>query len=127
STEKDAFLNRNFHALTAKDNILYNGKNALKEGREGLITSYNDNFWEVLPVERMEVVEEKALSGGANNPSFERAEEKAAKAIQKHGMNIRGRERNPQMDEAYLLLGIGRYYDQRFIPAMEAFNYILDK
>ncbi|MGS2763525.1 type IX secretion system periplasmic lipoprotein PorW/SprE [Sinomicrobium sp. M5D2P9] len=127
STEKDAFLNRNFHALTSKYNVLYNGKNALNEGREGLITSYTDNFWDVLPVERMEVVEEKALSGGANNPSFERAEEKAAKAIQKHGMNIRGRERNPQMDEAYLLLGIGRYYDQRFIPAMEAFNYILDK
>ncbi|SFW43595.1 hypothetical protein SAMN02927921_01667 [Sinomicrobium oceani] len=127
STKKDAFLNRNFHALTARNNILYNGKNALEEGREGLIETYTDNFWEVLPVERMEVVEEKALSGGAKNPSFERAEEKAAKAIQKHGMNIRGRERNPQMDEAYLLLGIGRYYDQRFIPAMEAFNYVLDK
>ncbi|WP_345725289.1 hypothetical protein [Sinomicrobium weinanense] len=127
STEKDAFLNRNFHALTAKDNILYNGKNALRNGSEGLITSYTDDFWEVLPVERMEVVEEKALSGGAGNSDFERAEEKAVKAIQKHGMNIRGRERNPQMDEAYMLLGKSRYYNQRFIPAMEAFNYVLNK
>ncbi|UGU17838.1 hypothetical protein LS482_08140 [Sinomicrobium kalidii] len=127
STERDAFLNRNFHALTSKYNILYNGKNALRDGREGLVTSYGDDYWEILPVERMEVVEELAFSGGAENPDFERAEEKATKAIQKHGMNIRGRERNPQMDEAYMLLGMGRYYDQRFIPAMEAFNYVMDK
>lgn len=37
------------------------------------------------------------------------------------------REKNPQIDEAYLLLGMARYYDQRFIPAQEAFNYILYK
>jgi hypothetical protein len=27
----------------------------------------------------------------------------------------------------YLLLGKARYYDQRFIPALDAFNYILYK
>jgi hypothetical protein len=42
-------------------------------------------------------------------------------------MNIDGRERNFQIDEAYLLLGKARYYDQRFIPALDAFNYILYK
>lgn len=31
------------------------------------------------------------------------------------------------MDEAHLLLGKARYYDQRFVPALEAFNYILYK
>jgi hypothetical protein len=36
-------------------------------------------------------------------------------------------ERNFQIDEAYLLLGKARYYDQRFIPALDAFNYILYK
>jgi hypothetical protein len=34
-------------------------------------------------------------------------------------------EENFQIDEAYLLLGKARYYDQRFIPALDAFNYIL--
>ncbi|MGK4566588.1 tetratricopeptide repeat protein [Flavobacterium sp. 3HN19-14] len=42
-------------------------------------------------------------------------------------MNIDGKEKNPQMDEAHLLLGKSRYYDHRFIPALEAFNYILYK
>jgi hypothetical protein len=33
-------------------------------------------------------------------------------------------KRNFQIDEAYLLLGKARYYDQRFIPPLDAFNYI---
>jgi hypothetical protein len=41
-------------------------------------------------------------------------------------MNIGG-EKNFQIDEAYLMLGKSRYYDQRFIPALDAFNYILYK
>jgi hypothetical protein len=36
----------------------------------------------------------------------------------------RWKRRNFQIDEAYLLLGKARYYDQRFIPALDAFNYI---
>ena len=40
-------------------------------------------------------------------------------------MKIEGVERNRQIDDAYLLLGKARYYDQRFIPAIEAFNYII--
>ena len=59
--------------------------------------------------------------------NFTRAEEKATLAIQKHSMNVEGKEKNPVMDEAYLLLGKSRYFDNRFIPALEAFNYILYK
>jgi tetratricopeptide (TPR) repeat protein len=40
-------------------------------------------------------------------------------------MNIDGLERNSQIDDAYLLLGKSRYYSQRFIPAIEAFNYVI--
>ncbi len=40
-------------------------------------------------------------------------------------MNIDGVERNRQIDDAYLLLGKARYYTQRFIPAIEAFNYVI--
>ena len=56
---------------------------------------------------------------------FEKAEEKAVKAIQKHSMNFEGFERNRKIDDAYLLLGKARYYSQRFIPAIEAFNYVI--
>ncbi len=127
STKKDAFLNRNWHALNTKYNVLYNGNIAFEEGREQLHSEYQDDYWEVLPIERLQVTEEIKLDSEDNNPNFVIAEEKATKAIQKHSMDIRDEERNPQTDEAFLLLGKARYFDQRYIPALEAFNYILKK
>ncbi len=126
SRKKDKFVSRNFHAITAEYNILFNGYNALEQGRQILNDGYADNYWEVLPIERMQVFDEIVLPGQSNE-NFTKAEEKAVKAIQKHGMNIKGREKNPQIDEAYLLLGKARYFDQRFVPALTAFNTILSK
>ena len=125
SRKKDKWLNRNFHAMGTYYNIIYNGNLALAAGKEELAQNYQDNFWEILPIERMQVEEETNKPGETKNANFQRAEEKATKAIQKHNMRIAGEEHNPQMDEAFLLLGKARYYDQRFFPALEAFNYIL--
>ncbi|MBO6605417.1 hypothetical protein [Psychroserpens sp.] len=127
SRKKNTFINRNFHALGTKYNVLYNGNIALEKGRQTVDDASTDNFWELLPVERMQIDEDVILPGQSKNQDFQRAEEKAIKAVQKHGMNIKGKEYNPQIDEAYLLLGQARYFDQRFIPALEAFNYILYK
>ena len=127
STKKDAFVNRNWHGLNTKYNVLYNGNVAFEEGRSQINSSYRDNYWEILPVERLQVSGEVKLDEEDNNPNFVKAEEKATKAIQKHSMDISGVERNPQTDEAFLLLGKARYFDERYIPALEAFNYILRK
>jgi tetratricopeptide (TPR) repeat protein len=127
STKKNSFLSRNSHALSTKYNILYNGGIALDAGVAELKTTYSDNFWERLPIERMQPKQDAMAPGETRNANFGRAEEKATKAIQKHSMNIGGGEKNPQMDEAHLMLGKARYYDQRYVPALEAFNYILYK
>ncbi len=127
STKKNTFVGRNYHALTTEYNVLYNGGVALEQGIQQLKTEYKDNFWERLPVERMQILEENDTNSTNKNPNFELAETKAAKAIQKHAMNIEGVEKNPQIDEAHLMLGKARYYQQRFVPALEAFNYVLYK
>jgi len=127
SRKKDNFVSRNFHAITTEYNILFNGYNALTDGRTKLNDAYVDNYWDILPIERMQITDEIVLEGQSKNEEFTIAEDKAIKAIQKHGMNIKGKEKNPQVDEAYLLLGKSRYFDQRFVPAQEAFNYILYK
>ncbi len=127
STKRNSFISRNSHALSTKYNILYNGGLALDAGINELKGTYYDNYWEVLPVERMQRDEAEMMPGQTKNPNFERAEEKAIKAIQKHSMNIGGSEKNPQMDEAHLMLGKARYYDKRYVPALEAFNYVLYK
>ena len=104
---------------------------AFTDAKEQLAYGFRDNFWEILPVERIEIKEAETKAPGAAKGEgaggFNRAEEKAAKAIQKHSMYIDGKEYNPQIDEAYMLLGKARYYDGRFIPALDAFNFILDR
>ena len=135
STKKDAFLNRNLHALSTKYNVLYNGQVAFDQAKQQLDDNYEDNFWELLRIEPLKI-EKKELELPSFEPKkqsdaestaqgFEKAEEKAVKAVQKHSMDINGRERNRQIDDAYLLLGKARYYSQRFVPALEAFNFIL--
>ncbi|MBS9773917.1 MAG: tetratricopeptide repeat protein [Tenacibaculum sp.] len=121
STKKNAFLNRNYHALTSKYNTLFNGQQAYEKGLKQIREKHKDNFWERLQIEPVTFNDEKV---NAESP-FEKAEEKAVKAIQKHSMEISGYERNVMIGDAYLLLGKARYYTQRFIPSMEAFNYII--
>lgn len=142
STRKNTFINRNFHAVTTEFNVLFNGQQAYLKGIEQINTEYKDDFWEILPIEpikfeREQLIQNTNLGAGFGQPAlkdkdennsttpFDRAEEKATKAIQKHSMNIYGKEKNPQIDDAYLLLGKSRYYTQRFVPAIEAFNYII--
>lgn len=125
SRKKDKFLNRNFHAMGSYYNIIYNGNLALSEGQEQLAASYKENYWDILPIERLEITTVDGVRTEAKNEKFKRAEEKATKAIQKHSMYMGGKEYNPQIDEAFLLLGKSRYFDQRFIPAKDALSFIL--
>ena len=127
SRKKDKFINRSWHSLNTKYNILYNGGIALETGKTAINSTFIDNYWDILPVERLQPTDDIILGVKAQDPNFGRAEEKAVKAIQVHGMNIKGKEKNPQIDESYILLGKARYFDNRFIPAQEAFNYILFK
>ena len=148
STKKDAFLNRKYNALTTQYNILYNGGIAFEEGLSEINLNYEDDFFELLPIEPLSFDNIKfripILSTGAKEPgigfdvktttktepevplsSFDIEEQKAVKAIQKHSMNFAGKERNKKIDDAYLLLGKSRYYTERFIPAIDAYNYII--
>ena len=125
SRKKNTFLSRTKQSVTSEFNILYNGNIAFKTGKEQLARTYRDNFWETLPIERIELEESNTLTVESVNENFNIAEEKAVKAIQMHSIYIEGKEYNPQIDEAYILLGKARYFDGRFVQALDAFNFIL--
>ena len=129
STKKDAFLNRSYHSTSTKYNVLYNGNEALRIGLEQLNANYEDNYWDRLSVEplKVDVLAMPGMQSDSDNSpvEFEKAEEKAVKAVQQHSMLIAREERNSKIDDAYLLLGKARYYSKRFVPALEAFNYII--
>lgn len=136
STKKDAFLNREYHAMVTEYNVMYNGELAFQRGLTEIAEKYEDNYWEILPIEPLTIYDEvlevpdysknkKGKKKAKPVTPFDIAEAKAVKAVQKHSMNIGGKERNRKIDDAYLLLGKSRYYTSRFVPAMEAFNYVI--
>ena len=126
STKKDSFLNREYHKLNSKYNVLFNGYEALEIGKEVLYQNKTENFYKILEIEPIKIKNED-YEKSSLIPSFKVAEEKAVKTIQKHSMRINGIQRNSQIAKAYLLLGKARYYDRRFFPAMEAFNFLLEQ
>ena len=103
---------------------MFNGEEALDIGSAILASQAQDNFLTTLPVELI-TLDGEDENATASIPSFIRAEEKAVKAIQKHSMSFNGQQKNDQIHKAYLLLGKARYYDRRFLPALEAFNFLL--
>ncbi|RUA12697.1 MAG: hypothetical protein DSY82_00610 [Flavobacteriia bacterium] len=118
--------------MNAKFNVLFNGNEAFNEGKKLLDETYEDNYWKRLPIEPLKIEDKIPMPGQTQtrNPvtqNFEKAEEKAVKAVQKHSMIIDDLERNNQIDDAYYLLGRSRYYMQRFVPALEAFSYAIEK
>jgi len=119
--------------MSTKYNVLFNGNIAFEDAKKQLDATYEDDFWQRLPIEPLKIEEilipmpGQSVSNNKESEGFEKSEEKAVKAIQKHSMVIDGLEKNKQIDEAYLLLGKSRYYLQRFVPALEAFSFALEK
>ncbi|MGB1186384.1 MAG: tetratricopeptide repeat protein, partial [Flavobacteriaceae bacterium] len=126
STRKDRAVNRAYHQTTTKFNVLFNGEEAISAGIEAEIASHQPNFWEQLPVEPFPLVDLFTLNP-KENANFSRGEEKAVIAVQKHSMQFGNEQRNQQIDEAYMLLGKARYYNGRYLQALDAFNYIIDQ
>ena len=124
STKKNKPLNKGFHSIVSSYNILFNGNTSIEEGLLETQDSYSENFWNILPIEKINLSDDIITVDGIENVNFLKGEEKAAKTIQKHSMLINGRQRNPKIANAYLLLGKARYLDQRVVPALDAFNQV---
>jgi hypothetical protein len=110
-----------YKSISSKYNILYNGELFLNEGINQLRDSYKENFWEILPV----IKENNITNSLPDYPTknFLKSEEKAIKVIQKMGGD--NNLESEYINEAYLLLGKSRFFDKRYISALQAFNYLI--
>ena len=81
STSKKRLLNQEYHTLVTKYNVLFNGKEAFSIGGEILSEAFEDNFYALLPIEPINLNGEN-IDEPTIVPGFDRAEEKAVKAIQ---------------------------------------------
>ena len=110
-----------YKSISSKYNILYNGELFLNEGINQLRDSYKENFWEILPVIKENNITNSLPEYPTKN--FLKSEEKAIKVIQK--MGDKNNLESEYINEAYLLLGKSRFFDKRYISALQAFNYLI--
>lgn len=121
STKKKNFLSRGYHNVTAKYNVYWNGKEALKEGVATLEKGHSDNYEEILDVFPVGTSESaKSVYG-----QMDRGIEKASLAIAKHSMLFKGKEYVSTIDDAYMLIGKAHFYKRDYPQALEMFTYVV--
>ncbi len=121
STSKNTFPNRAYHNVTCRYNVLWNGKQSMKQAEEELSKLSKDNYTATLPVYNYPAKSDLAPALS----HLDRTIEKASKAIYKHSMLIRGKEYVKTIDDAYLLMGQSYFYKQDYVQAQRVSSYIL--
>ncbi len=121
STSNDKWLNRQYHNITAHYNAWWNGNEALKEGVKSLEKAHKDDYTQILPIYKLGTAE----NASAIKANTDRAIEKGSKVIKKHSMKFSGVEKNPQIDDAYLLIGKACFYAQDYKTAVATFSMIM--
>lgn len=139
TSTKNTKMTRFYHSVNTRYNIYFNGneayKEALKAQNKGYQESYSD-FILMYPVSSLP--KDKDKEGG----SFDRAVEKAAKAIKRHSIKTppakqRGKSRDPEyvrymnreeynpfMHNAWMLMGKAQFHNGDFLIASSTFSYI---
>nr|CCF99791.1 tetratricopeptide repeat containing protein [uncultured Flavobacteriia bacterium] len=125
STKKNTAINRFYHKTNSKFNPLFNGEEALRYGLLDITLNHDDNYWLRLYVDPYILPVAYESEDVKTNEFFDRAQDKAILTVQKHSMLIKGAQRNNQIARAYLLLGKARYYNGKYLQAIEAFTYLL--
>jgi len=126
STEKNTWINRNYHSLTAHYNGYYNANELIDQGMNSYRDGRVENYYELLPIDP--VPSEQEVS--ALYPAIDTAIVKCKKVIQNHSMPSNDRpakkkeEHNRWIDENWTTIGIASYYRRDYEGAMKSFKFV---
>ena len=120
STQKNTAGSRFWHSFNARYNTYYNGQVAFTEGNLEKEKNNKDNYTELIPL--YPVGNKKSRDLGKSN--YQRTVEKMEKAIQRHSIKEKGREKNPFLWRAWLLMGKAEFQMGQFEEAAATFSYM---
>lgn len=137
SVKKNNFFSRNYHQMTTRYNVYFNGNQAFKAGLKNMENRHKEDYTNLLPV----FVSNNEQTRSVCSSDMDYAIEKAAKAIDKHSITAKPRRRknkdsknyqtfrkkkefNKQMDKCYLLLGKAYFYKKKYAMANNTFRFI---
>ncbi|WP_439487724.1 tetratricopeptide repeat protein [Algoriphagus sp.] len=113
SSERNTFVNRTFHNVTAHYNAYYLADVRLKEVEEEVYQNYKEDYTQVLPV----FIPFDSATIQANEEKLSSSRELASKAIEWHKISN-------WVDDSYFLLGKVDYYQSHFDDAKNTFKYV---
>lgn len=117
---KNTAKNRFWHAFNARYNTYFNGHMAFLDGNLEKEKANKDNYTELIP---LYTVGNKA-SREIGKSHFQRTVEKMEKAIQRHTIKVKGREQNPFLWKAWLMMGKAQFQMGQFEEAAATFSYM---
>lgn len=138
STKRNTRLSRNYHGLTARYNIYFNGNESYLKGSERIKEALVDDYSRILPMFYYSIHENLGMA----NSDMDRAIEKSKKVIKKHSIRrkpkfnsarsgdasyvewFRREEFNVMIDDAYMLMGKAHFLKGEFLEAYSVFNYV---
>ena len=126
STEKNTLVNRTYHGLTAHYNGYFNANELIRESMDTYISSYEDNFYQLLVIDPIPNEEEVV----GMYPAIDTAITKCKKVIRNHSMPNNDRparkkdEHNAWIDENWTTIGIASFYRRDYEGAMKSFKYV---
>jgi tetratricopeptide (TPR) repeat protein len=138
STQKNTWLSRGYHNLTARYNVLFNGQQSFDRGQEKMQESVKNDYTKVLPVFAFS----ENSGGQVSSSDMNNAIRKGHKLIEKHSITVkpkrspRGtteeyrtfynqREFNRWVDEAWMLIGKSHVYSRDWYEGIAAFNMVI--
>ncbi len=124
-TNKNTFVHRGYHNLTARYNGYYYATESIKEGEDKIRTNYKYDYDRLLPVFLMPTNE----TAKATFPEFDKAIKKSSNCIQRHTIkDKKGVEittAGKWIDNNWNVIGISHFYKREFFSGVEAFEYVI--
>ena len=138
ASKQNTAKSRFFHAFHARYNIYFNGSQAFIDGSLEQENGHHDNYTELLPLYPVANKNTRSIGSG----QFDRAIEKAEKAIRRHSIKrkpewkksrrktakdiewLNRREYNPFIWKCWLLLGKSQFQKGEFEEAAATFAYM---
>lgn len=124
-TNKNTFIHRGYHNLTARYNGYYYATESIKEGEAKIRKDYKYDYDRLLPVFLVPSKE----TCKATFPEFDKAIKKSSNCIQRH--TIKDKKDNEivtagkWIDNNWNVIGISNFYKRDFFSGIEAFEYVI--
>ncbi len=125
-TNRNTFIHRGYHNLTARFNGYYYATESIKEGEDKIASNYKYDYDRLLPVFLIANNE----SAKSTFPEFDKAIKKSSNCIQRH--TIKDKKSGDEItnagrwiDNNWNVIGISHFYKREFFSGIEAFEYVI--